>query len=950
MGRITGVRRRANAVPFLLLVFLFFPSASWHTFDGLPLSSLSEFAALILILPLITNRSLRRLYGRFLVRAQPAMVTLVSVAIVAGLSAKVGLLASGVDAGFFGCYQAVIGPEIPWICEKSYENPFFRHSVTRIDETIDFGPLDWNLSFFNSLRFNFDPSERGTPVPGRLPFASTWRSVIHRAEAAVGEVAYVGEGELRIYGTPPVQLPPSYLSLQIVGFEVPAGRHALLLTYKFDDGSRVADGKPRGPNATLRLRAPVGDSQRAQLDPLRSVDPPAASRAASLLIDLVTLAVAFTIVWFYWRVLEPDKWVLGLVCVAGVLLLVDPTAYVVEVPGLRTRGLPNGLGLTVLAGVLLVWLLRHPSLRSMLVGYFSLFWVSFFRQDFQRRGFDSVLYRGAGDDWLTYESFGRSILEIWSPHGGESVFYYQPLFRYIKFGEHLLFGDGDTLVALFAHTMLVWTVLWVVLRMYPRGSVGRFWRALTIASGVLLVVLVTSEPVSRLVYVGASEHPTWIAFPLLFTWLSTARSPREWRLGTLLLGLSILTRMNHAAALAWVFVVFLVRIYRRRPWVAMQAVTLLAALAVLPGVHNVYYGGTFSLLPGEHNQPRTLPLPPSSWLRATEDGAIRAQAIRQVRTLWYATTPPAVDYYIPTELSHRVAQVAFHGLQAIWLIAAVILLRGNGESKTAKALLVVPALYLAVHLFYQVTDYHPRSIVIAHVAMGTIAIFAVRERVEAGRRQGWSQAAGSGACEARYQPQHNKLQTERDEAAMVTPSAPKRSSFLHRLIGAVALRAATYEEVEADRCATWQAVAVVVFSSVAAGLGARGFGANSAGDVAFFSVVALMAWVAWTLVVFEIGARILPGAQTRTDVGELLRTTGFASAPGLLRLVGVLPGMTIPSFAVAALWMLVAMIIAVRQALDYTNTRRAIAVCGFGWVLAMTLAVGFGFFFGPRVS
>jgi hypothetical protein len=178
----------------------------------------------------------------------------------------------------------------------------------------------------------------------------------------------------------------------------------------------------------------------------------------------------------------------------------------------------------------------------------------------------------------------------------------------------------------------------------------------------------------------------------------------------------------------------------------------------------------------------------------------------------------------------------------------------------------------------------------------------------------------------------------------------KGTTFLQRLIGAIALRAETYEEVEADQRANGQAVLVVVLSSAAAGLGARGFGAGDAGDVVFFAAVALMAWVAWAFVVYEIGARILPGARTRVDVGELLRTTGFATAPGLIRIVGMLPGLTIPSFACAALWMLAAMIIAVRQALDYTSTPRAIAVCVLGWVLAVTLAVLFGVLFGPAVS
>jgi hypothetical protein len=184
---------------------------------------------------------------------------------------------------------------------------------------------------------------------------------------------------------------------------------------------------------------------------------------------------------------------------------------------------------------------------------------------------------------------------------------------------------------------------------------------------------------------------------------------------------------------------------------------------------------------------------------------------------------------------------------------------------------------------------------------------------------------------------------------MVNP-AVTRSTFFARVGGALALRAATYEEVEADRRATSQAVVVVVLSSLAAGLGARGFGGSSPLAIAFFSAVALMAWVAWAWVVFQVGGRILPSSHTRVDVGELLRTTGFATAPGLLRIVGVLPGMTIPAYALTAVWMLAAMIIAVRQALDFTNTRRAVAVCAIGWGLAITCAVVFGLFFGPRVS
>ena len=94
----------------------------------------------------------------------------------------------------------------------------------------------------------------------------------------------------------------------------------------------------------------------------------------------------------------------------------------------------------------------------------------------------------------------------------------------------------------------------------------------------------------------------------------------------------------------------------------------------------------------------------------------------------------------------------------------------------------------------------------------------------------------------------------------------------------------------------------------------------------------------------------MPEPQTRVDVGELLRTIGFASTPGLLRVFGIIPGVAIPAFVISSVWMLFAMVIAVRQALDFRSTARAIGVCVLGWMLAIAMAVALGLFFGPTVS
>lgn len=183
----------------------------------------------------------------------------------------------------------------------------------------------------------------------------------------------------------------------------------------------------------------------------------------------------------------------------------------------------------------------------------------------------------------------------------------------------------------------------------------------------------------------------------------------------------------------------------------------------------------------------------------------------------------------------------------------------------------------------------------------------------------------------------------------MTTTSTSSNTFLQRLIGAAALDAAIYEEVEADPTATGQAMAIVVLSSIASGIGARGFG-GSYTSIAFFGVVALLAWATWALVMFELGGRLMAEPQTRTSPGEMLRTLGFAATPGLASLLGAVPGITTRVFVLVWIWMLLAMVVAVRQALDYRSTAKAVAVCLLGGILAATIALVLGFFLGPTVS
>ena len=175
------------------------------------------------------------------------------------------------------------------------------------------------------------------------------------------------------------------------------------------------------------------------------------------------------------------------------------------------------------------------------------------------------------------------------------------------------------------------------------------------------------------------------------------------------------------------------------------------------------------------------------------------------------------------------------------------------------------------------------------------------------------------------------------------------STLTHRLIGAAVFDRDTYEEVEGDRTATTQAFTVVVLSSLATGIGATGFGNHAWGSVLVFSAAALVGWAAWAMLTLEIGGRLWPEPQTRVDVTELMRTIGFAATPGLLRVVGIFPDLTTPVFVLTAVWMLAAMIVAVRQALDYTSTAHAIGVCVLAWLLIGVILVVIGVWMSPPV-
>jgi hypothetical protein len=149
------------------------------------------------------------------------------------------------------------------------------------------------------------------------------------------------------------------------------------------------------------------------------------------------------------------------------------------------------------------------------------------------------------------------------------------------------------------------------------------------------------------------------------------------------------------------------------------------------------------------------------------------------------------------------------------------------------------------------------------------------------------------------------------------------------MIGAALLNVDTYEEVEHDQNATMQAAAVVAIVAACQAIGALDGGLLVA---AWMAVTELGSWVLWAGITYLIGERIFQGEATW---GELLRTLGFAKAPGVLYLLGVVPLLGTPVGAVVGIWMLVTAFVAVRQALDIGNGKTFLTVLVGGGVYAV---------------
>ena len=151
--------------------------------------------------------------------------------------------------------------------------------------------------------------------------------------------------------------------------------------------------------------------------------------------------------------------------------------------------------------------------------------------------------------------------------------------------------------------------------------------------------------------------------------------------------------------------------------------------------------------------------------------------------------------------------------------------------------------------------------------------------------------------------------------------------MLARMLGAARLDPHTFEDVEHDSGATLQALLVVVIVSVAGGVGGLLSGEGDIVRGVIFGVIrGVVSWAVWAGVAMLVGTTILKTPNTRADWGQVARGTGFAQTPGIFSVLVFIPfAGSILSFAIF-LWQFMAMLIAIRQTLDYDSLWRAFFV------------------------
>lgn len=183
--------------------------------------------------------------------------------------------------------------------------------------------------------------------------------------------------------------------------------------------------------------------------------------------------------------------------------------------------------------------------------------------------------------------------------------------------------------------------------------------------------------------------------------------------------------------------------------------------------------------------------------------------------------------------------------------------------------------------------------------------------------------------------------------------------LVNRMVRAAKLHRGLYAEVAADVTATRQAVAVVVITALAAfisdqigppdltwlGVTAEDGGGSSLGILLLIigPIIAIVAWLAWSVVAWYVGTRMI--AQDSQDVQflEVARAIGFAQTPSVLGVTLFIPVLGLIIQVGVLFWVLATGFVAIRESMRLTDGQAAgtmvVSVIAFFVMTAVTTAI-----------
>lgn len=162
-------------------------------------------------------------------------------------------------------------------------------------------------------------------------------------------------------------------------------------------------------------------------------------------------------------------------------------------------------------------------------------------------------------------------------------------------------------------------------------------------------------------------------------------------------------------------------------------------------------------------------------------------------------------------------------------------------------------------------------------------------------------------------------------------------TFGERVVGAMKLEPRAFEDVERDTTAISQAVGVIALAAVSAGIGNVWYGGIA--GIVFGVITSLIGYVLWAVVVWLVGTKVMPDPGTNADFQETFRVLAFAAAPGVLGIVTIIPILGWLLMLLIWLWSIAAMVVAVKEVLDYTDTFKAVIVVIIGFVVNLVVTM-----------